>query len=568
MIPAGLSFLFLGGLFALTALGLAWPLVARAPLEPVEKIVATLALSILGVFVFAWGAFVFGLEVDIHWLLPAIALGGLLHRQREFAATWRDPAMRTLGLGQALVSAWCIGWLALVVSYSGGGWAGDWFEHWERARFFLERGPLDTVFIGHAGVTARPPLANVVTAFFLSLTRANFAHYQFCSTLLGSLAFAPAALLARRLGGNAAIAATALLFCLNPLFVQNATFAWTKLPSAFFVLAAAAFFLRTLQPNTPLRPTVLFAACLGAAILAHYSAVPYAIVLGAAWLGTGWSRIKEPTWWRATFTAAAVAGAVLALWFAWAFNAYGPGGTLTANTTFQAAEITPVRQAIRIARNSFDTLVPHFLRPLDTRLTTQVSLWGTWRDWFFQNYQVNLVFAFGSVAWLVLIGVLRRAWRDAALPVRLGWLAAVAATVFLGIAVHGARDTWGLTHICLQPVVLLGLATLAGHAPALPRPWRLVLIGGATIDFCCGLALHFGVQNLAFDRWFAPQRDLDAIFARYNQVALMNIAAKVQHELVFFADVVALPLPVIAAGLAALLVGGLWLVRDRLRHDT
>jgi hypothetical protein len=249
---------------------------------------------------------------------------------------------------------------------------------------------------------------------------------------------------------------------------------------------------------------------------------------------------------------------VLALWFAWAFHTYGPGGTLTANTTFQAAELTPLRQAARIVRNLRDTAVPHFLRPLDTHLIAQTSPWGSWRDWLFQNYQVNLAFAFGSLAWLVLGATLARAWREYPAGVRATWTVAVAATIFLGVAVHGARDTWGLTHICLQPVVLFGLAVLAARTPKLPTSWRLVLLAGAAIDLCLGLVLHFGVQNLAFDRWFTPGRDLDAIFATYSQVAFMNIAAKVHHQLGFFADVVALPLPAVAAWLTGIFALLLW----------
>ena len=100
--------------------------------------------------------------------------------------------------------AWAGLWL--VASYSGGGWTSDWFEHWERTQFFLDRWPLDTKFLGFGALPARPPLANLVTGALLAVTRQDFAHYQFFTTLLNSLAFLPAALLARRfdqrLGGG------------------------------------------------------------------------------------------------------------------------------------------------------------------------------------------------------------------------------------------------------------------------------------------------------------------------------------------------------------------------------
>jgi hypothetical protein len=561
MLPMIPSLCFALPLFGIVVTGLAWPLVARRSLDPAEKIVATVALSLLAVFLFGWIGFVAHLPVVIHWALPLLALGGLAVHRAELVATWRDPAARELLLGQIVVTGWCLGWLALVVTYSGGGWAADWYEHWERTRFLLERGPTDAVFIGHASVTARPPLANVVLAALLSLTHADFAHYQLVSTLLASLAFAPAALLARRFGGTAAIPVAAALFMLNPLFVQNATFAWTKLPTAFFLLGALSFFLRATGSDRPMGPALLFSACLAAAILTHYSAGPYAVVLAVAWLVRSWARRLEPVWWRATAAASALGTLLLATWFGWAFAVYGAGATLLANTSVQAADSTAGGQLLRVALNLRDTLVPHFLRPHDAALIAQPSPWGCWRDWFFQSYQVNLIFALGSVAWLVLGAALWRAWSGTRNAVRLSWAAAVTATVVIGVAVHGARDTWGLAHICLQPVVLLGLAGLAGHAKSLSRPWRLALVAGATVDFALGLVLHFGVQNLACDRWFTPGRTFDEIFATYNQAAFMNIAAKVQHQLAFFSDVIALPLPLIAGGLAALLALAVWRLR-------
>lgn len=553
-------------LCALLLPGLAWPVVARLDLAAAEKLVAALFLSLLGLFLFGWAAFVARAPAGLHLLLPALAAGGLLWRRRELAALARDPAVRELVLAQALVTAGCLGWLATVVSYSGGGWAGDWFEHWERARHFLTRGPSDAVFIDHAGVTARPPLANVVTAVLLSLTRADFAHYQLHSTLLASLAFAPAALWVQRWGGPAAVRVAAVLFLLNPSFIQNATFAWTKLPAAGFVLAATWFFVRAAASSRPAPAALLGGATLAGALLTHYSAGPAALVLAGAWLAWSRARRTEAAWWRATLGAAALGAALLAIWFGWALAVYGPGGTLLANTSVQAAAPAFSDQLGRIALNLRDTLVPHFLRAVDPALIAQSSPWGVWRDWFFQLYQVNLIFAFGAAGWLVLLAALARAARAAPPACRAGWIAAVAATVLLGVAVHGARDEWGLAHICLQPLVLLGLAALAAHWPTLPRGWRLAAVAGAAVDTLLGLALHFGVQSLALDHWLAPGRTFDAIFAAYNATAYMNVAAKVQHQLAFFADAVAPVRPWIPLWLAAVLGLALWRAR-RSVHD-
>lgn len=559
--PTALTLLLGPPGLALLALGPAWPIVARRDLRPAEKLVAAGVLSLLAVFLLGWAAFVLRLPPAVHLALPALAVAGLAARWPEFTALGRDPEVRALAGSQALVTAWCLGWLATIVSYSGGGWAGDWFEHWERARHYLTRGPAEAVFIDHAGVTARPPLANVVTAVLLSLTRADFAAYQLHSTLLASLAFAPAALWAHRWGGPAAGRVAAVLFLLNPLFIQNATFAWTKLPAAGFVLAAAWFLHRAAGSPRPVPAALLGAAALAAALLTHYSAGPVALVLAGAWLAWSWARHTEAAWWRATGAAAALGAALLATWFGWALAVYGPGGTLLANTSVQAAAASAGDQFARIALNLRDTLVPPFLRAVDPALIAQASPWGAWRDRFFQLYQVNLLFAFGSIGWLVLGAALVRAGAGVAPVRRAGWAAAIAATVGLGVAVHGARDEWGLAHICLQPLVLLGLAALAAHWPALPRGWRLAAVAGAAADALLGLALHFGVQSLALDHWLAPGRSFDAIFAAYNPTAFMNVAAKVQHQLAFFADTVAPVRALLPLWLAACLGLALWRAR-------
>lgn len=72
-------------------------------------------------------------------------------------------------------------------NYSGGGWTSDWFKHWERAVFYLNRGPADHLFLGIYPLTARPSLANVLMAGWLQLTQINFAHYQLFSALCACL---------------------------------------------------------------------------------------------------------------------------------------------------------------------------------------------------------------------------------------------------------------------------------------------------------------------------------------------------------------------------------------------
>ncbi len=534
--------------------GLGWPWVARTKLASGEKLLAALFLGLTAVFLAGWAIYVFKLPAVAAGLLPVLALGGILSRWTDLRPVAADPLVRGLLLGQAAVLAWTLGWLATIASYSGGGWAGDWFEHWERTRFFLERWPLETKFIAQYLLPARPPLVNVVTGVFLGFGPADFAHYQIVGTVLAALAFLPAALLAARWGGPAAVPVAAALFFASPLFVQNATFAWTKLPAAFFILAGLWFFLRTRDAAAPRGAGVLCALALGAGTLAHYSAGPYVVMLVAAWLVGGWTRRRDPVWWRGTFVAAGAGAALLAVWFVWSASAYGFNGTFLSNSSATAVAKQSGSQWAVIGLNIFDTVVPPHLRTLDPALLAQTSPWGRWRDWAFVAYQVNLLFAFGAVAWLVISREAARVAAGAAARDVRFWTVFSVGTVLLGIGTHGDRDHWGLAHISLQPFVLLGLAFLAARWSALGRGARALLLGGGTVDVLLGIGLQFGVQGFAFDRWFRPDGITAGSLSSYNVAAGMNLASKIHHRLAFASDL----LPPFAW--AGLLLGGLALL--------
>jgi hypothetical protein len=528
-------------LFPLVAFGLAWSLAGRLALDPAEKICATAVLSLLGVYLLAFAVYLLGLPAGAFWLLPALAAAGVVAGRRTLAGAFADPAGRALLTGQLLITGWCAGWLVFIVSYSGGGWAGDWFEHWERMRFFLERWPVDAKFLGFGVLPARPPLANLVTGALVAPGGVTFAGYQLATTLLSCLVFLPAALLARRFqrlpgDGQAAIAVLAALLMVNPSFVQNATFAWTKLIAAFFILSGLYFFLRAQDPAPPRAAAPLCAASLAAGLLAHYSAGPHVLLLAVAWFAWSHRRWREPAYWRQTALLGLIGGLLLATWFGWSLAVYGPHATLLSNSSVNVPEARGGGQLLKVALNLRDTLVPHFLRTVDGTLIAQRSPWGYWSDWCFQLYQVNLFFMFGSVAWLGLIRELVRGGRAAPARRRWFWGFLAGGAVILGVAVIGARDHWGLGHICLQTVVVLGLACLAARWPDLSRGWRRTLLAGAAVDFCLGIALHFAVQSYALDRWLAPDEPPLDLLKSYSDSAFMNLAGKLAHHLRFLSD--------------------------------
>ena len=65
-------------IFGVVLLGLAWPLAVRLTTAPAERLVATVALSTLGVFLFFWALYVAALPLAAAWLLPLLGAAGLL----------------------------------------------------------------------------------------------------------------------------------------------------------------------------------------------------------------------------------------------------------------------------------------------------------------------------------------------------------------------------------------------------------------------------------------------------------------------------------------------------------
>lgn len=523
-------------LFLVLSTGMGWPLAARLRCSVPERLIASTAFSLLFIFLFAWSVYVFDLPVGVLRALPAIAAAALAFSLRSLRHAWADPEFRDLVITQGLVTSWCIGWLALVLSYSGGNWVGDWFGHWQRAVFFLERLSPHLLFNGFDPVTSRPPLANIVVGAFMFITRNDFAHYQLGMTVVGSLTFLPAALLARRFGSAHSIRVLALFLMVSPLFVQNATFAWTKLPATLFTLAALYWFLRAHDADEPAPARPMVAANLGAAILTHYSAAPYALVLAVAWLAFGWARRSERQWWQTTATSAGIGTLILAPWFAWALTTYGGRGTFLNNPSITDQAPTAAAQLWTMVLNIRDTIVPHFFRWMEPGWIAQASPWGWWRDWFFNLYQTNLIFAFGSVAWLVILIKLVHDRHTVSSTQRHFWSAFIISISILGVAVHGGRGEWGLAHICLQPLVLLGLAFLAAAWESLRRPWRWLLIGGAVVDFTLGIALQFSIQGFLLEYWLSPTTALVDASTRYSPATMVNMNGKRVFHFTFLGD--------------------------------
>jgi len=535
------------------AFGLSLPLVGRFRFSPAETVVAGVGLSLIIAWGLAWAVFVSGCPLWAYGVVPLLAAVSLAVRWRAAAGLLADPAARELIAGQLLVTGWCVGLLSFVKSHSGGAWTGDAFEHWERALYFLRGWPHDRLFIDLFELPARPPLANVLAAAFIRLSGADYAHFQLVTTILCCLAFLPVGLLAGRFGGRPAVRVAAVVVMVNPLFVQNATYPWTKLQTVFFILAALYFFLRVRDRGEASgRAAIACALLLGGAVVTHYSAGPYVVAIGIAWLAMGIARRWDGGFARTTVLAAAAGACVLAPWFAWSVSEYGWHETFLSNSTVTMSKV-PGNHLLKMALTLRDSVLPPQVRGFSGTLFRQSSPWGALRDQFFIIYQLNLLLAMGLVGWAVTLREAVRAARAAPSGERRFWIPWVAAVIVLSFAAYADHDHYGNAHICLQSLVLLGLAFLSSRWGSLGRGWRAALAIGWAVDLAFGIALQFAVEDFALDRWLNPGMTLGQVSQTYNVVAQENLSEKIIAHQAYFSDILAVRPELVLALMGALL---------------
>jgi len=516
-------------LAALTGLGAPW-LPALRRWTPAERLALATGAALLTGWLVGFGLYTAGRPLRWFWLAPALGAALTLARPHAVRALMADVGVRRVTGQWALLAAWCLGWHALVINYSGAAWQRDWIEHYDRAHFFLARWPLDCLFLNVYPLPARPPLANLWSAMLMSGSGGAFFHHQVFSTLLGSLVFLPLAVLAQSWHDDRRTSWRLLLVLMaSPLLVQNATFPWTKLPAAFFVLLAWLQLCPRAATPAPGR-LVAGALALTGGMLAHYSTGPWLLALLTAWLVIGRADLTRPAVRREVFCAGLVSALVFFPWLGWAVTHYGANTTFTQNTALALAPQGGAGPRLLSAGiNLLNTLSPVSLVGLDHPLLQQTSEAGWWRDGWFILYQLRLWWAFGVTGGLALLWLLWHAPRGP------GWrfgVIAVPTVTALGIVIHAHPDWLGLVHISLQPLVLLGLTWLAALAGQLPRWLQLLYAAGLAVDLVFGIGLHFALQSA----WFGQTTDVAALWTTLPLAAQVNWQDKLHFGLVFLAD--------------------------------
>lgn len=468
----------------------------RLDIRPLERLCLSIALSLLLMASGAGAIYLLQLPPVAWQLLAVLLLLVGVAGKSDLRALASSPEVRPLVAPFVLLVLFVLSLLALVRNYAGGDWVGDWREHYERALFFVRALPVETLFLGASSMPSRPPLANAAVAVVLAQVGDGFAAFQVTSALLSLLVFWPVCLLAVRAGLPPAVAGWigAALLAGNAMAVQNALYPWTKLPAAFFVLTGAALYVQGLREEGSGRTEASF-ACLAAGSLAHYSSAPYLLFFGFHHLARVVRGRADP---RQLARVVLIGLLLMGPWVLWALSTYGAAVTFASNTSVtDARKLTLAQNVTKVAQNLLNTLVPHVLRDADQRHIDQPSAIGYVKDSLFLIYQDTFPFSLGSVGW-VLLALDPLLFPRGSREERRLWLGLLVFAYVVGITTVGSLQTFGVAHVCLQPMTLAGIALLAARLPRLPPILRLVALGGLVLDLAFGVLLPRFFDHKAF----------------------------------------------------------------------
>lgn len=517
MIGLGVLFIF----FVISIFGIGPALLPVKLGSPLQRMTVGLAASLTIIFLLGFGIYAWNLPANTHWLLLVAPVAFAWQGRRRLAQLWGDPEVRHGALAWLAVTLWLLGWQFTVFSYSGATWQLDWYEHYDRARYFLEHGDIHHRFLGTYSLSARPPLVNVVSAAYLSLIGVTFHLYQATCVLLASLVVWPVCLLQRRFarpGETGRIGWTILLLLALPALVQNAAFTWTKLPTVFFILTG----LTLLSEHAPAFPLRLAGwLSLAAGMLAHYSAGPWIVALAIAGM------VRNPAGWRQVIgrqglVIGLACGLLFATWFGWSAQHLGLGETLGSNSTVMDGTGLSWRQRLdQAAANLYYTAVPVLLRKVDYGGYTPDDPIVLLRDHYFNSVQSSALMIAGSLGVAVagcLLWVERRQinWTGARY-----WGCLIGIGLVLGTVVHTEVMPFGVGQVCLLPFALLVVAWLAARLPGHPLLRGMHTLGLLS-DLLLGIVLHFAVQSLWLPRWLHPDQGEYQLIYRLGHGARTN----------------------------------------------
>lgn len=299
--------------------------------------------------------FSFGNSARAFFLLATAALlavnAALLLKKRDGIERIKIPSWLYLS---ALVWIGLLGIQLFVPVYSGAGWFGDWWMHYDISQIFSGNQTTDTLYFNRYTMTSRTPLFNLYSSYHLGLFGNQFSTYQLSSILpLVFLLTAIALLITHK-----RIALAFFLIVFNPFMNNQAIYCWPKILTALYVICGIYFYLKirtNFKPSLTCQSAIGCGLSWGLAILSHPSAVVYlaAMIADNLWLHRG-NAAKSL---RQLSVSLLLMIAVLSPWVFWIIHEHGASEFLrTACVT--SGKLSLFDRVISTGKNAVSTLFP------------------------------------------------------------------------------------------------------------------------------------------------------------------------------------------------------------------
>jgi len=514
-------------LLPVCALAPGWVLLRRVPLWPLERLCASIGVSLIVLYLASMTFFWTHASRAAYYLAALACFYAAIRARRDWTLVTRR--LRSIASGYAILVLWLLLLLLLIRNYSGGICSIDWLEHYRRAHFFLDPpATIDltkSIIAEDTPMTSRPPLMNAASAFFLALTGDRYEIFQVILSALNLLFWFPLVMMLPWLGAARKDNRTILLLLVmaSPMVIWNATWTWTKLFTAFYVILGLAFYLEGWRRVDPARMALAF-LFVTAGFLSHFSAGPYLVFLAVHYVAFLLPR-RSQLWGHvsnmpvAPVATAFLCLALLATWFGYAALAAGSRFAFGSSTTARAfADSSAGESALRIVKNTIYSFVPHPFhlpkqkfeqmlgydmvrtangenRKLKTENPPPPNRLGYLRDYLLSIYGPTFTFAMGSVGGILAVWLVFHMAPARQRPPnwRFGCTFAIV-TALIGIAAHPSLEEFGVAQICGQPLILLGLGFLASRYLLLPRWLRYAGLVGYAADFVLAGFIHVTME--------------------------------------------------------------------------
>jgi len=245
----------------------------------------------------------------------------------------------------------------LIPLYFGGLFYWDWFEHYLRSIFFLDRLQKDIVLEGYI-IPSRPPFFNIVCFFYLSILGREFYKYQIVSTLLNSMLILAIYLFCKKflnIQNKNLFLLASILTLLNPAILRQITYTWTKAFCSFYIITGLYFYLKFIKSNDALS-LIISSFLFGISFIVHFSAGSYIVPV---FLHLTFRTIFNKNFIKKTSIFYLIFFGVIFTYFSWSIKNYGIYKTFLATTAFQhQKKLSLVNRFEKDLFNFKKTLIP------------------------------------------------------------------------------------------------------------------------------------------------------------------------------------------------------------------